>query len=102
MNEGRALGNESDGDEERTRAGGMAAFLEIVISDDERTRRLKDLVLTVALGVSLIVATFAILLLAFGSSRTGIHISEVCGSFASVVAAVTAVVRVVKGTRRRK
>jgi hypothetical protein len=77
-------------------------FLVAVVSDDERTKRLNDLVLSAAVGVSLMITAFAILLLAFGSSRASIRISEVHGSFASVVAAVTAVARVVKGSRRRR
>ena len=73
-----------------------------MVGGDERTSFLKEPVLAVAISVSLIMGTLAILVLAFGSSGVGIRISEACGSFASGVVAVVAVARIVRRAGRRK
>ncbi|HEX3959580.1 MAG TPA: hypothetical protein VHZ03_23590 [Trebonia sp.] len=76
-------------------------FIENVVNDADRTRRLTGLVLSAAVAVSLTIAATAIPLLAFRSSNA-IGIGALCGSLTSMVAVVTTVARIVKGFRRRK
>jgi hypothetical protein len=98
----RKTSDESGGSEKPGRGVGMADFFEGVVSDDKRTGRLIKIVLAMAVSVALIIAACAVPLLASGSSHAGIRISEVCGSLASLVAAVAGVAQIVRGGRRRK